>query len=37
MELTESASLNAIEKELLSDRYEIGKYTEVQNNVFLYA
>ena len=35
MELTESASLNAIEKELLSDRYEIGKSTEVQNNVFL--
>lgn len=35
MELTEVASLNTIEKELLSDRYGIGKSTEVQNNVFL--
>ena len=35
MELTESASLNAVEKELLSDRYGIGKSTEVHNNIFL--
>lgn len=35
MELNESISLNAVEKELLSDRYGIGKSTEVMNNVFL--
>lgn len=35
MELNESASVEPVEKELLSDRYGIGKSTEVQNNVFL--
>ena len=35
MELYESASLSEVEKQLLSDRYGIGKSTEAKNNVFL--
>lgn len=35
MELNKSASLNSVEKELLSDSFGIGKSTEVQSNVFL--